>query len=140
MELEKLKKLRTRRMEQCFIELQTRRQVLSEWEINLQQKEQQLADFQRWRLEHQEALFASLQTQSFNPQGWLDYRTKLEDLRLQEEKFREELSQVQDAMQAASLEVEAARKQSAEANIKLEKLKEIIQIHAGKTPAEEPAQ
>lgn len=140
MELEKLKKLRVRRMEQCFIELQTRRQILSEWEINLQKKEQQLGAFQRWRLEHQEALFASLQNQPFNPQAWLDYRAKLEDLRLQEESFREEWLQTRNAMQAASSDVDEARKQSAEANIKLEKLKEIIQLHEGKTPVEEPAQ
>lgn len=140
MDLNKLKSLRVRRMEQSFIELQTQRQTLSAWEITVQKKEQELRDFQRWRLNHQESMFADLKNNTFNPQALLDYHKKLDQLRLQEESLREELAETYRAMQAAHAQMEIARKQSAEANIKLEKVKEIIQIHDAKKSSEELAQ
>lgn len=140
MDLEKLKKLRKRRMEQCFIELQTQRQILADWQINVQQKEQQLADFQLWRLTHQDALFASLQNQPFNPAMLMHYHAELEEFRKQEEALRGELNAIYQSLQAANAQVEVARQHSSQANIKLEKLKEIIQLHDGKKPSEELAQ
>jgi chromosome segregation ATPase len=140
MSLEKLKELRIRRMEQCFIELQTHKQVLSEWQINAQKKRQQLAAFQQWRLNHQETLFTTLKDQPFSPQNLLDYRAKLEQLRQQEEQLRQELAGIQQALENAQIQVQRAQQQSTEANIKLEKLKEIILLHDGKKPLEEPAQ
>ena len=50
MDLGQLKKLRARRVEQCFIELQTQRKILNEWIVYQQKQEQHLIDFQQWRL------------------------------------------------------------------------------------------
>lgn len=139
-DLAQLKKLRSRRMEQRFIALQAERQRLAEQESYLQRQQQQLLDFQQWRLNHQESLFADLQNKAFNPQIWLDYRVKLEQLQQEENRLREAVALTQQAIQLALTQVEAARKQSSEANIQLEKVKEIIQVHDAKTPTEEPAQ
>ena len=50
MSLEQLKTIRSRRMEQRFVELQEQRRVLQEQQQHLQQKEQQLVHFGQWRL------------------------------------------------------------------------------------------
>jgi tRNA nucleotidyltransferase/poly(A) polymerase len=140
MDLEKLKKLRTRRMEQCFIALQTQRQTVLGWQNHVQQKEQQLAEFQQWRLAHQEALFADLKHQPFNPQALLNYQAKLEEFRQQEDSIRAELANTYQALHTANTHVETARQESVEANIKLEKLKEIIQLHDEQKSSEELVQ
>lgn len=139
-DLAKLKKLRSRRMEQRFIALQAERQRLAEQESHLQRQQQLLLDFQQWRLNYQESLFANLQHKAFNPQAWLDYRAKLEQLQQEENRLREAVVLTQQAIQLSLTQVEAARKQSNEANIQLEKVKEIIQIHDAKMPNEESAQ
>lgn len=140
MSLEQLKKIRTRRMEQRFIELQEQRRLFAEQERILHEKEQQLLAFGRWRLQHQEALFASLQNQPFAPQALFDYQKKLEQLREEEERLRTQLAEAGQAVQAAETQVQAAQRQSSEANLKLEKLKEIIKSQDAQKSREEPAQ
>jgi hypothetical protein len=140
MSLEQLKTIRTRRMEQRFVELQEQRRVFQEQQHGIQQKEQQLLAFGQWRLEHQEALFASLKNQPFAPQMLFDYQKNLEDLRLEEERLRAELQEAHKGLQAAEVKVQAAQQNSSEANLKLEKLKEIIKVQDAQTSREEPAQ
>ena len=53
MSLEKLQFLRTQRMEQSFIELQSRKKALEQWYDHANQQEQQLIAFQRWRVHQQ---------------------------------------------------------------------------------------
>lgn len=133
MSLEQLKTIRARRMEQRFIELQEQRRILQTQEKHLHEKEQQLVQFGQWRLEHQEALFASLKNQPFAPQMLFEYQKNLEDLRVEEERLRAELAEAQQSLQAAVDHVQVAQQQSTEANIKLEKLKEMIKVEeAGK--------
>ena len=140
MDLGQLKKLRTRRVEQCFIELQTQRKILNEWIVYQQKQEQHLIDFQQWRLNYQETLFAALKNQTFDPQALLEYRLKLDELQQEENRLRDALKQTYESLKAASMQVEVAQQGSSSANIKLEKLKEIIKFHDAKTPSEEPAQ
>lgn len=140
MSLEKMKMLRTRRMEQRFIELQEQRRILAEWQTRLQEKKRKLREFQSWRLEHQEHLFHDLQNQPFAPQALFDYQTKLEQFRLQEEHIKGEVVNTQQEMQTAANQVQAAEQSSAEANLKLEKIKEIIKQQGQEKPREEPAQ
>ena len=47
-DLEKLKMLRNRRMEQQFIELQTQRQILDGWHNQIFSKQQQITEFKQW--------------------------------------------------------------------------------------------
>ena len=140
MDLVQLKKLRARRVEQCFIELQTQRKILNEWIVYQQKQEQHLIDFQQWRLNYQETLFAALKNQTFDPQALLEYRLKLDELQQEENRLRDALKQTYESLKAASMQVEVAQQGSSSANIKLEKLKEIIKFHDAKTPSEEPAQ
>ena len=140
MSLEQLKTIRSRRMEQRFVELHEQRRVLQEQQQRLQQKEQQLVNFGQWRLEHQEALFASLKNQPFAPQMLFDYQKNLEDLRQEEERLRAELHDAHQGLQAAEGQVQTAQQNSNEANLKLEKLKEIIKTQDAKTAREEPVQ
>ncbi len=140
MSLEQLKTIRARRMEQRFIELQEQRRILQTHEQQLHEKEQQLVSFGQWRLEHQEALFASLKNQPFAPQMLFEYQKNLEDLRLEEERLRAELADAQQGLQAATAQVQTAQQHSSEANLKLEKLKEIIKVQDDKKSREEPAQ
>ncbi|WP_287603584.1 YscO family type III secretion system apparatus protein [Thiothrix sp.] len=140
MDLGQLKKLRARRVEQCFIELQTQRKILNEWIVYQQKQEQHLIDFQQWRLNYQETLFAALKNQTFDPQALLEYRLKLDELQQEENRLRDALKQTYESLKAASMQVEVAQQGSSSANIKLEKLKEIIKFHDAKTPYEEPAQ
>ena len=140
MGLGQLKKLRARRVEQCFIELQTQRKILNEWIVYQQKQEQHLIDFQQWRLNYQETLFAALKNQTFDPQALLEYRLKLDELQQEENRLRDALKQTHESLKAASMQVEVAQQGSSSANIKLEKLKEIIKFHDAKTPSEEPAQ
>lgn len=140
-DLEPLKKLRTRRMEQSFVELQAQRKLLDEWLTNLAQQEQQLLAFQQWRVQHQDYLFASLQNQAFDPQAWLNYRLTLEQLQQQEDDLRAAINKTQQSVAAANTQVETAHKHSTEANVKLEKLKEImLQLRAAQKPSAELAQ
>ena len=140
MDLGQLKKLRARRVEQCFIELQTQRKILNEWIVYQQKQEQHLIDFQQWRLNYQETLFAALKNQTFDPQALLEYRLKLDELQQEENRLRDALKQTYESLKAASMQVEVAQQGSSSANIELEKLKEIIKFHDAKTPSEEPAQ
>jgi hypothetical protein len=140
MSLEQLKKIRARRMEQRFIELQEQRRIFAEHEQLLREKEQQLRDFGHWRLQHQEALFAKLQNQPFGPQALFDYQKTLEQLREEEERLRAQLAEAGQALQSAESQVQAAQHQSNEANLKLEKLKEIIKMQDAQTSRAEPAQ
>ncbi|QTR51141.1 type III secretion system stalk subunit SctO [Candidatus Thiothrix anitrata] len=140
MDLAQLKKLRARRVEQCFIELQTQRKILDEWNSYQQKQEQQLLDFQKWRLNYQESLFDSLKHQTFNPQALLDYHLKLDQLQQEENNLRDALKQTYASLKAASMQVDIAQQDSSSANIKLEKLKEIMKVHDAKKPSEEPAQ
>lgn len=140
MSMEQLKTIRARRMEQRFIELQEQRRILLEQEQYLRQKEQQLASFGQWRLEHQETLFANLKHQPFAPQMLFAYQKTLEDLRQEEERLRAELADAHQGLQAAEAQVQTAQRHSSEANLKLEKLKEIIKTQDAKKSREEPAQ
>lgn len=126
MSLDKLKSLRQRRMEQRFVELQAQRHNLEQWQNNLNQKANQLHEFQSFRLQQQESLFADLQSKPFATTSWHDYQTTLEQLRLQEEFLRHELQNTQKEVEQAETQVEQARQKSREANLKLEKMKEII--------------
>lgn len=128
MSLEQLKTLRNRRMEQSFIELQTQRQALEVCQDHMQQKQQQLVAFQQWRIEHQERLFTELKNQICDPQAVFAYRNTLEQLQQQEEQLNKELASTHQELQVAESRVEEARRHSAQANVKLEKLKEIIQV------------
>lgn len=110
MSLDQLKTIRTRRMEQRFVELQEQRRLFQEQQRGIQQKEQQLLAFGQWRLEHQEALFASLKNQPFAPQMLFDYQKNLEELRLEEERLRAELLEAHKGLQAAEAQVHAAQK------------------------------
>lgn len=140
MSLEKLQFLRTQRMEQSFIELQSRKKALEQWYDHANQQEQQLIAFQRWRLHQQETLFANLTHQYFDPQTLLDYRAKLEQLQQQEERLRADLTSTYHSLEIAKQQVQVAKQQSAQANIKLEKLKEIIKQEHFTKPRAESAQ
>ena len=83
MSLEQLKTIRSRRMEQRFVELQEQRRVLQE---------------------------------------------------------RAELAEAHQGLQAAEAQVQTAQQNSSEANLKLEKLKEIIKVQGAKSAREEPVQ
>lgn len=137
MSLEKLQALRQRRMEQRFVELQASRHNLTSWQTELDKQATTLYQFQRWRLQQQESLFADLQSKPFATTSWHSYQETLEQLRLQEEHLRQELQKAQQAVTDAEKQVEQARQQSRAANLKLEKMKEIIiQQEAQPTPAE----
>lgn len=140
MSLEKLKEIRNRRMEQRFIELQEQRRKLAESEMQLEDCKRQLASFQQWRLRHQEDLFHGLQNQPFAPHVLFDYQTQLEQFRLQEEHLQGEVANTQQQVQVAAQQVQQAEQNSREANLKLEKLREIIALQEKKTPLEEPSQ
>lgn len=139
-DLDQLKKLRARRAEQRFIELQTQRKILNEWMAYQQKQEQDLIDFRQWRLNYQETLFAALKNQTFDPQSLLEYRTKLDELQQEENRLRDALKQTHESLKAANRQVEIAQQNAKSANVQLEKLKEIIKIHDAKTPTEESAQ
>lgn len=139
MSLDKLKSLRQRRMEQRFVELQTQRHNLEQWQNNLNHKANQLHEFQRFRLQQQESLFADLQSKPFATTSWHDYQKTLEQLRLQEEFLRQELQNTQKEVEQAETLVEQARQKSREANLKLEKMKEIIKQEV-KQPLSESVQ
>ncbi|HRJ54047.1 MAG TPA: YscO family type III secretion system apparatus protein [Candidatus Thiothrix moscowensis] len=137
MSLEKLQALRQRRMEQRFVELQATRHNLTNWQTELDKQATTLYQFQRWRLQQQESLFADLQSKPFATTSWHSYQETLEQLRLQEEHLRQELQKAQQAVTDAEKQVEQARQQSRAANLKLEKMKEIIiKQEAQPTPAE----
>ncbi|MEZ5452187.1 MAG: YscO family type III secretion system apparatus protein [Thiothrix sp.] len=140
MSLEQLKKIRTRRMEQRFVELQEQRRILAEHELLTRQKQQELTDFAHWRLQHQEALFANLKNQPFAPQALFNYQKTLEDLRQQEERLQAELKEHFKGLETAETQVQLAQQQSSEANLKLEKLKEIIKLQGAKSSPEETVQ
>lgn len=140
MSLQKLEMLRKRRMEQSFIELQASRKVAEDWQNHFAAQESNLANFEHWRLNYQEQLFKGLLHQSFNPQALMDYRTTLEQMQTQEDQLRTELSRTHQSLQQAQQQVVAAQKKSAEANVKLEKLKEIISVENAKKRRVELAQ
>ncbi|MEB4589429.1 YscO family type III secretion system apparatus protein [Candidatus Thiothrix sp. Deng01] len=140
MSLEQLKRIRSRRMEQRFIELQEQRRILAAQELLIRSKERELAEFAQWRLQHQETLFANLKNQPFAPQALFDYQKTLEQLRLQEEHLQAELAATYKGLQTAESQVQLAQQKSSEANLKLEKLKEIINLQDVKNSSEEPAQ
>ncbi len=140
MSLEQLKIIRNRRMEQRFVELQEQRRILTEQEQRIHQQEQQLIAFGQWRLQHQEALFAGLKNQPFAPQMLFDYQKNLEDLRQEEERLRAALADALKGLHAAEAQVQTAQQNSNEANLKLEKLKEIIKTQDAQKPREESAQ
>lgn len=140
MSLEQLKRIRSRRMEQRFIELQEQRRILAAQELLIRSKERELAEFAQWRLQHQETLFANLKNQPFAPQALFDYQKTLEQLRLQEELLQAELAATYKGLQTAESQVQLAQQKSSEANLKLEKLKEIINLQDVKNSSEEPAQ
>lgn len=135
MSLEKLQSLRQRRMEQRFVELQAQRHNLERWQNDLYQKAAQLDEFQRFRLQQQENLFSDLQSKPFATTSWHDYQKTLEQLRLQEEFLRQELQNLQKEVEQAEKQVEQARQKSREANLKLEKMKEIVKQEAQQLPA-----
>lgn len=140
MSLEQLKRIRSRRMEQRFIELQEQRRILAAQELLIRRKEQELAEFAQWRLQHQETLFANLKNQPFAPQALFDYQKTLEQLRQQEEHLQAELTATYKGLQTAESQVQLAQQKSSEANLKLEKLKEIISLQDVKNSPEEPVQ
>ncbi|OQX15859.1 MAG: hypothetical protein BWK73_05615 [Thiothrix lacustris] len=140
MSLEQLKTIRARRMEQRFIELQEQRRILQTQEQHLHDKEQCLVNFGQWRLERQETLFASLKNQPFAPQMLFEYQKNLEDLRVEEERLRAEVADAQQGLQTAAAQVQTAQQHSSEANLKLEKLKEMIKMQDGKKSRAELAQ
>lgn len=139
MSLEKLQSLRQRRMEQRFVELQTQRHTLEQRQLDLNNKASQLNEFQRFRLQQQEVMFAHLQSKPFATTSWHDYQKILEQLRLQEEFLHQELQNTRKELELAESRVEQARQKSREANLKLEKMKEIIKQDASR-PLSEPAQ
>jgi chromosome segregation ATPase len=131
-DLEKLKMLRNRRMEQQFIELQTQRQILDGWHNQIFSKQQQISDFKQWRVDYQDQLFHSLQNQPFNVQTMKSYHEKLSELEQEEIRLHIELDSIRQGMRQAETEVEQARKKSTDAILQLEKVKEIIQQSAHK--------
>lgn len=140
MSLEQLKTLRTRRMEQCYIQLQEQRRIFAAHQQQVEQHQQQLANFHHWRLQHQEDLFHGLQNQTFEPQALLDYQSKLEQFQQQEEYLKHELSNAQEALKQVESQVQTAQQESNEAVLKLEKVKEVIQQQPQQKPLEEPVQ
>lgn len=128
MSLEQLQKLRTRRMEQRFVELQTQRRVVEAQEAQLHAQREQLAAFRQWRLDQQEALFAHLQAQPFTPQVLLDYQKKLAGLLEEEQRLQVQLMAAEQALEAAIGALAAAQRNANEATLKLEKIKEIIKL------------
>lgn len=140
MSLKKLEMLRNRRIEQSFVELQANRKIAEDWQNHCTSQENNLVNFEQWRLNYQEQLFKNLLNQSFNPQALVDYRATLEQMQQQEQLLRTELAQTYQSLQRAQQQVAVAQKKSAEANVKLEKVKEIISIENAKKPREEPAQ
>lgn len=140
MSLEQLQKIRSRRVEQCFIELQEQRRILAEHEQLRHAKRQQLLEFKQWRLNHQESLFATLQDQPFTPQALLDYQKTLQQLSVEEQHLREQLDAAEQALQTAYAQLQAAQRRSNEANLKLEKIKEIMKTRVVQTNHEELAQ
>jgi chromosome segregation ATPase len=131
-DLEKLKMLRNRRMEQQFIELQTQRQILDNWHHQISNKQQQITEFKQWRVNYQDKLFHSLQDQPFNVQTMKSYHEKLSELDQEEIRLHTELDTIRLGMHQAETEVEQARKKSTAAVLQLEKVKEIIQQTAHK--------
>ena len=69
-----------------------------------------------------------------------DYQKNLEDLRQEEERLRAELIEAQKGLQAAEVQLQTAQQNSSEANLKLEKLKEIIKTQDAQKSREEPVQ
>ena len=131
-DLEKLKMLRNRRMEQQFIELQTHRQILDGWHNQIFSKQQQITEFKQWRIDYQDKLFHSLQDQPFNVQTMKSYHEKLNELEQEETRLHTELDSIRQGMRQAETVVEQARKKSSETILQLEKVKEIIQQTAHK--------
>lgn len=128
MSLEKLKELRKRRKEGATIALQKSKEYLLACEREAAKKHNELQHFKQWRLQHQEALFSELQTDSFSPEDLGRYMSTIEHMKATKH-------QLEQALEATKLKYQQAEKNIAEKKSslsiitkKLEKLSEIIDI------------
>ncbi len=126
MSLEKLQKIRERRMEKQFKEVMAHKSAVLAAENQLIQAHQQLTQFRQWRLNHQEELFRELLGQSSSPQAMVEYRTKLEVLVGQEEQLRAAISPAEEQIKQAITLLERAQTEANKLAMKNEKTKEIV--------------
>lgn len=128
MSLERLQKIRERRLEkQQKVVMQSRSLV----ETTAQQVElckQNLLSFRQWRLDHQEVLFKNLQGQACSPQGMFEYRAKLEKLVQEEEQLRQVIANEEENLNIVKEKHIQVQKAAMALALKNEKTKEIVKI------------
>lgn len=128
MELRKLQKIRQRRMEKQFIEVQAHQNIVVQCEQRVREQQQAIKQFHQWRREQEEGLFQALQSSPFGPQAMLDYRASLEKLRLQNQELQEKLVTIQGQLEGAKRSLQQAQELSRELTLKNEKMTEIVEI------------
>ncbi|HPE58805.1 MAG TPA: YscO family type III secretion system apparatus protein [Thiolinea sp.] len=128
MSLEKLQKIRARRLDKQLSLVQERKSQMLAAEQHLHQARQELEQFHHWRINHQESLFKGLQGQTFGPEAIFEYRNTLESLGQKEEMLHAAIQQSNEQLKRAQ-EAYANERQVANAlAMKNEKTKEIVEI------------
>lgn len=136
MELRKLQKIRQRRMEKQFIEVQAHQNIVAQCETRIREQQQKINAYRQWRSEQEEGLFQALQSSPFGPQAMVDYRASLEKLRLQHQQLQEELVTIQGQLENAKRSLQQAQTLSRELTLKNEKMSEIVEIGEEEAAAE----
>lgn len=136
MELRKLQKIRQRRMEKQFIEVQAHQNIVNQCEARVQEQRQKITQFGQWRHDQEENLFKELQSSPFGPQAMVDYRASLEKLRLQHQQLQEELVTIQGQLEGARRSLQQAQTLSKQLTLKNEKMSEIVEIGEEEAAAE----
>lgn len=127
MSLVELQKIRERRLEKKQTEVMQSKQAVLDAEKNLAHTIIKVDQFRQFRLNHQEELFKSLQSQTCTPHLMQEYQTKLFALAQQEEQLRAAIPNAQKLLEQANQALAKVRAEMNALAMKNEKTKEIVE-------------
>lgn len=128
MSLEKLKELRTLRMEKAHRELQNSKEYVLFCENELAEKYHEKKRYSQWQRQHQNDLFGELQGDVFSIGALESYQINRDKMKAHRQQLKQELIALKEKYQGAERQAHEKKLALSLISKKLEKLSEIIDI------------
>lgn len=126
MSLEQLREIRERRLEKMTLEVSRSREKMQHSEKAIQEKQQALDDFIKWRTDEQNNQFDNLQGGMFSAQDIHKYMDNQERMKGDEVKYQEAIKEAEEAFELAQQQYKKVHLELEDMSKKVEKIKEII--------------
>lgn len=128
MSLERLQKIRERRLNRQIKVAQELKEIMQIDEQHLTESKEALEQFHHWRLSQQEGMFKGLQGQTFSPQGIHEYQGQIEKLSQEEETLKHKIVEAGQKLEVSQKNYAEAKLLVNQLALKNEKTKEIVDI------------